>query len=366
MHLEVGGANRLSEEINFDYFSLERERIFFHLWNSRSALCLRATDVLVCQDDETCGPTPERSLAMHGSQQVVIEWRHYSSKLSRECQNILDYREQMLAATLSECNKVSSFNILPCVGYFHLPDKKRYGLVFSYPSSTTTPTTPNQRLADDYRRESRRDLQDRFKLESCLARSLYHFFTVRWLHKNIRSHSVLLFEDNDDQHRLPQAYLVGFGFSRREHPTETTGNLPSKVMAELLKDKERQLYIHPRRWAMIEKDRMANEEYRGQRSNMLFESYSLGVMLLEIGIWCPVIKICLKSMAVKDFQRTIVQVYKPKLRFYIGNKYAAVVRYCLESEFGECVEKNKEINVQLFLKAFKQFVVIELKRLDIS
>lgn len=317
---------------------------------------------------KTNGSRPERDLAFYKQNPVIVEWRYYSSGLSKEERNILDYRVNTLAANLGRCYSVPSFSILRCRGCFYVQQEKRYGLVFEYPSSATTPITLSQQLTDDYSKKIRRDLHERLNLAATICRALYHLFTIGWLHKNVRSDSILFFNDIDDGYHLPKAYLMGFGFSRRDSPMEITENRPSILNNP--EEKERQIYTHPirRQKAIASANTGACERHRPPRWNMLFDTYSLGVILIEVATWCPVDRLCSRKITADEFQDSIVDVYYPMMRFYMGEKYAAAARRCLEGGFGLISEDSDEdsIDTKIFLENFERLVVTELESLTSS
>jgi len=108
------------------------------------------------------------------------------------------------------------------------------------------------------------DFGGRFRLAHALAASILAIHSSGWVHKNIRSRSVLLLLDQI-RHGKVDPCLLGWGTSRA---VEADTNL--SAMFEL----EHNLHQH--------KDRFGQPNSKFAREH---DIYSLGVVLLEIGIW---------------------------------------------------------------------------------
>ena len=432
-------------------------RAGFHLEIDAAKIDIRRSD-----SHKTTCPS-ERDFAFYENRPVIIEWRYYSSKLSREAKSLLDYRVHALVSTLRDCSYMDGFHMLPPLGYFFPEDRMYcYGIVYWYPiskslsistdavESPVVPVTLRDRLADDLRQSIRCDLQDRFKLAMTVSQAIYQYFMVGWFHKNIRSTSILFFEplktgsaggrsNVTNRQHLTQAYLGGFGFCRRNTRHGVTEDLPSIIADAMAGDKEWLLYVHPHRQQSVTAavttatplpplegtgemeptQTMSSSEPislpylptittedRSERSHMIYDTYGLGIILLEIALWCPVIKLCSRQCSVDQFQKSIMDVFKARLVFSVGERYANVVKWCLEApntreyenpqginkdngdgdgeggggggggepadhkEVGEdgqtgsaTEEDDKRIDSQLFLEVFESHVVTELEKL---
>jgi hypothetical protein len=329
----------------------------------------------------------ERQLGAYQAKPVVVEWRYYSGRLTREGQTVMHDRIHMLCMQLSQSSSIPDFSVLPCLGLFHQKDEKRYGIVFAYPAVFTKLISLRDRLAFDYvaTKEGRNpyhSLNDRLCLARSISRSVFYFFQVHWLHKNLRSDSFLLFEesgmDSTKGHHLPKIYLGGFGFSRRDESTDLTEALPSAYQVRVKDDLEWQLSVHPQlqkqRRGIVDTTPGASEtDHSAPISNMLFEAYSLGVVLLQIALWSPAQKLLRRGTPVEEFRQEALVKYLPKVRSLMGDAYWEVVRRCLTGDFGEIyirpeegaagVESEESIDKQLFLEAFGTLVVAELETL---
>lgn len=110
-------------------------------------------------------------------------------------------------------------------------------------------------------------LSERIDLAVSLARSLIFLHESHFVHKNIRPETiVLLADDNSTKDRLGKPSPIGFEELRSE---DSYTSLGGDDVAE------RNLYRHPHRQGLV-----AQESY-----NVCHDIYSLGVCLLEIGLW---------------------------------------------------------------------------------
>lgn len=305
----------------------------------------------------------ENAMAFYRSRRCIVEWRYYSPRISKEGKDLLDYKMDLLTRTLKSCSSIDKFGLLPCRGYTLLEDEFRYGIVFDYPSTPSTFRLLRDYLTTDLRNGVKRDLEDRVKLAFKISQSLFQFFQVGWLHKNVRSSNILMFEQAEDPHHLPVAYLAGFGYSRRNISREGTEYMPS-ILVSNIEEKEWQLYASKEvRTARIES---ASGLGSSQVSSMLSDAYSLGILLLEIALWCPVVKLCSRDTSVDAFQETLGKKFEQKLRYGVGQRYTEVVRRCLEGDFGDIRTSDGNLDERLFLESFEEYVINELDHLYLA
>ncbi|KAK3956846.1 hypothetical protein QBC32DRAFT_329736 [Pseudoneurospora amorphoporcata] len=107
-------------------------------------------------------------------------------------------------------------------------------------------------------------LSRKMRIARELAKAIHYVHTFAFVHKNVRPESILCFED--DGASRSHAFLVGFdAFRAAGGGTAMTGDMTW----------ERNVYRHPLRQGLDPAER-----YRMQH-----DIYSLGVCLLEIGLW---------------------------------------------------------------------------------
>ena len=163
----------------------------------------------------------------------------------------------------------NSFRVLQCEGWCDFTSN--YGLVYKLPSMKNhfiCETLTNILLKPEYRKLLHHDLENRIKLGRALARTLLELHTVDWLHESFYPDNILLFGESVGQSvsfDWTKPYLVGFGSSR--HEREYSGSYNFKLRWSY------QLHNHP--------DRNDGEKHNPYRK--LYDIYSLGVVLLELG-----------------------------------------------------------------------------------
>jgi len=323
---------------------------------------LKEGDFTIPEDDE---PTPERQNASFRGKAVVIEWRYYSSRLSPDARELLRSRISHLVVQLKQSSSTPGFLVPPCLGFFHSEPRCRYGIVFQTKTGDgRAPRTLYDCLTEDHRDKSQvgRDLAARLHLSRQLVANMFRFFTVGWIHKNVRSSSFVFFDPEPaDRLELADVYFLGFGRARSDTPTTQTELHPS-ALKEIQSSREWRLYCHPDRdpW------RPENPEpSRPTMSQMHHDAFGLGIVLLEIALWAPITKICSSKQSVEVFHRDVLKDRLDTIRFNMGGGYAEVVRRLLKGDFGISPNQGEswEENRILFLKAFETTIVLPMETL---
>lgn len=170
-------------------------------------------------------------------------------------------------------------------------------------------------------------LTDRLNIAKDLAKSISFVHTFGFVHKGVRPENVLL--STNEPSSLGHAFLVGFeDFRNAEGHTLRLGDSAW----------EKNLYRHPRRQGLKPDDDFL----------MQHDIYSLGVCLLEVGIWesfvlydqdgncvpSPFLGVLSRDLSiwdpilVKNLLLTLARTVLPKR---MGTKYARIVETCLTS-----------------------------------
>lgn len=174
-----------------------------------------------------------------------------------------DVRE--LARKLSYTDPFA-FGILQCKGVIRVMESgsqrpSSFDFVFRTPKTLgNEPRTLRSYLSSD----ANHTLTDRFKLAQQLAKSTSYVHALGFVHKNIRPETILIFQESKSV--LGLTFLTGFEMLRM-----------ADGRTRLLGDTawEKNLYRHPHRQGVNLKEAYV----------MQHDIYSLGVCLLEIGIW---------------------------------------------------------------------------------
>ncbi|MDI1491409.1 MAG: hypothetical protein OHK93_002618 [Ramalina farinacea] len=191
---------------------------------------------------------------------VLIEPKRTVTSGVNEIKEIASYLSRLPAR---------STGILRCLGYRSEPQLE---LIFELPQGFTQLRTLDRLILDhmnsgDSRQES---LDYRFSLACDIAEAVLSVHTSGRVHKNIRPDTILIIETQIEGSNFRKPYLTDWTMLRK---TES----PSTMVGEddWLKD----LYRHPRRHGLQPE----------QRYNMGHDIYSLGVNLLTVGLWEPLV-----------------------------------------------------------------------------
>lgn len=270
--------------------------------------------------------------------------------------NIVDLKRDVrdLARRLSSSNAFE-FGLLSCKG--HVTPRKsesaksgrnEFSIIFRLPSTKSEPRTLRSCLINMAYTDS---LSDRFILANQLARAVHSVHLFGFVHKNIRPETILLI-GNDDL-SLGSAFLIGFDSFRM-----ASGKTLRKGEASW----ERCLYQHPDRIGTV-----STRDYIMQH-----DIYSLGVCLLELGLWDSFVSypdgdsfstnekpLSLGRTAILGpsrgllFQDHLLTLARGELRRRMGTRYSDVVITCLTCldagnvDFGEESEFEDEDGIEV-------------------
>ncbi|KAL8878801.1 MAG: hypothetical protein Q9198_003468 [Flavoplaca austrocitrina] len=272
---------------------------------------------------------------------VFVEWQSY-----RDTEDWPDKfaEEQIikLGEFLSIPNRPVDLLGLDCVGLFKDSINDRYGVVHQLPArlrNIHSPIPTQSRrvynpssLTDLMRRvQGIADLGDRFGLAKKLMRSVVALHTCGWLHKKICPENILFFAARPNPGEVISALrkdfsrpvLVGYGLSRRDDIPDEGKNdsrvsrRPDRSRFDKSSELEHSIYQHPQK---------ATNPYR--RSRHSYDLYSLGLILLEIGLWEDLQKYN-NFDNLYEFRRHILKRVVPNLWSQCGRIYGEVVRDCL-------------------------------------
>ncbi|KAJ5234998.1 uncharacterized protein N7469_004166 [Penicillium citrinum] len=172
-----------------------------------------------------------------------------------------------LASILSRVDPAFS-SLLPCKGVVETGSEPPFQMIFTIPRTMSRYVPCSLRSAllrtkDDF------DLNERVHLAVSLARSVVFLHASRIVHKNITPENIVLLRSENETLGTP--FLVGFErFRFDERRTNMTGD----------DNWERNIYRHPQRQGL-----QPEEVY-----SMRHDIYSVGVCLLEIGLWTSFVK----------------------------------------------------------------------------
>ncbi|KAK8112870.1 protein kinase domain-containing protein [Apiospora sp. TS-2023a] len=256
---------------------------------------------------------------------------------------------------------------LKCIGAFEEEgEKANYGLVYSYPKGRqSSPVTLLQHLNFVYNK--RRDknhhrwqpiLGEKFQLAFSLADFLKEFHTLGWLHENFNSHNILFFRPGDEYesgdysigNELREPFVVGLHKSR---PDGSFWQTDGPTADQSLQD-----YQHPDYYSHL------------VPFQQKFDYHSLGVVLLEIGLWRP-----LKSLNSRftfygksDVREELKAICKEQLGVKMGAVYRDVVLRCMDGSLDSGTDEDsyKSSRERAILARFTENVIGPLENLAMA
>ena len=296
---------------------------------------------------------------------VWVEWKTYKTEYDPRLEKHVPAKrtvrriEELVALLQSE--KPEQFCAPRCLGYFDDRDDiaesqhdYRFGIVFEKPDPDCIPKSLHQMLP-----ERKPSLTDRVSLAHKVATCVLYLHAVNWLHKALRSDSILFFpnsNDNNNNANLGQPKLTGFELARPDKPGETTTTGEANEWCEL--------YVHP--------------NYQGSNAKgtyqKTFDIYSLGIILLEISYWKPIEQIvgidpdCAQVAELKNIRSRLLDPGAGHLAQVLadqGKKYHEAVKCCLEGRaaFGIGEDEN-EVDVLTGAKLQQAFMTHVVNALE--
>ena len=266
------------------------------------------------------------------SERVLIEYKSYPPIMQGmtpaeidETQMHIRSRVHQLASLLYYSGS-SDLGTLPIKGLVDQSSKSRHGFVFNYPAEAETSSPESlHSIMRSPSPTSLWSLSTRFQVAQSIAKSIGKFHADGWVHKSIRSQSVIFFRDRENKNRLLNSpYLVDFEYSRPE--SGTTLHIRDN-------DEEKNLYRHP-----------DIQDVAYSSFSKLHDIYSLGVVLLEIALW-QTARGMLDDLKRRNkqhlgeevnalgLQEWYVSRAKKKVAHLMGASYQSAVLACLESKY---------------------------------
>lgn len=239
-----------------------------------------------------------------------------------------------------ELSSGAQMKMLHCLGVFE--ETNGFGFAYQIPEASSKSRenfsiiTLLQLLSSpsrDERTKRRPLLGEKFRLAFVVAQFLWEFHSIGWLHENFNSHNIVFFgcQPDDPQQRiipsqdLSNPFIVGLHKSR---PGGKSWYTVGPISGGSFQD-----YQHP-------------DYAQTGRFKAIYDQYSLGLILLEIGFWRPLqtwsgSPACQK-MNLEQFRHLLLERTVPNLGIEMGATYRNIVRFCLDApaHSGEDLDKR--------------------------
>jgi len=216
---------------------------------------------------------------------------------------------------------------LKLVGFTVDPKGPRCGMVYALPEGHGHQSLQHQRtlgssIAATHERESSVPaLEDRFRLAYNLMLSVIGYFAHGECHQYINSSNVLLAAPDEVIHTSSSRPEV-----RCPYLLQSCQDFISRLQTE--EPFSATIYRHP------------DHDVRASDVVPAFDIYSLGLLLLEVGLWMPLAKLWKPKYDRSIFMERVQRVYSHKLASKCGGRYMRVVQRCLQAP-AELSNKNK-------------------------
>jgi hypothetical protein len=277
----------------------------------------------------------------HGDEiDVMVEVRPYSNTSAEAVRQLTCYLSSStpLGEPETPPNTSDGYGMLTlrCLGYVDDPGNARSLILYRSPKShpwASSPASLHDTIAKGW--NAKPSLGHRFQSARTLAATVLDIHTSGSLHSNITPRNISMLPRHFNDTEL-SPYLVGWGVE----PPHSEAPLPL----------EPNLYRHSSQFG------------RGTQALTTEQDiYSLGVVLLEIGLWTTMSTVFAKLLesaprfGVKEEQAMFKKVsrvildlaYSNDLRREMGGKYAQVVKKCLEWSQEDAVESMLEFRKQV-------------------
>lgn len=297
----------------------------------RDALTLSdEADSKVAKEDEV--------LRCHGlhetSGPVLIEWLVYEPTALDERLLHLRRMDDLARLIHSASTRHPDLHSIDCLGYTDDTANARYGLVYRAPA-TSSSSLHTLISSSDLKTP---DLDDRIRLATTLAVACWSLHSLDWLHKSLCSRNILFFPSG------VSAAAQGATASAALIPDITSPYVTGFTASR--PDLESSLSLIPRNPSITTLHRHPSS-LRGYAACKAFDIYSLGLVLLEIGLW-KVMETYHKPHYSADRWRdkVVLPVLVPGLGSKMGRRYREAVELCLgvgegvsSCEAGEVMEE---------------------------
>lgn len=173
-------------------------------------------------------------------------------------------------------------------------------------------------------------LGDKYRLAFALADFVLDFHTIGWLHENLHPNNVVFFES------LPEGRGINSGNSKIITDPHILGLHKSRPGGERwhtqgpVQESNFPDHAHP--------DYAVTRHFRCG-----YDYYSLGVVLLEVGLWTPLVAWSSKNRGLSphEFRDVLVKTYVPRLGPRMGSLYQDVVEKLLTDRLDSFPEHRR-------------------------
>ena len=313
------------------------------------------------------GARSPRMVATLDKDPIIVEFKGYKTTLAGK--EFYEFEQEVVKLMkLLNCADTQLCRILRGNGYFHEPSHYCFAFLYQLPRNVyvepnaSSPITLLD-LINAKRRSERNSkkfeplpplhpLEHRFEFARKIACAVMYVHIMNYVHKSIRTSNIVVLAKKAPPQtgivtfpkHLGEPFLCGFETARHDKATsDQSGDTHWRY----------NIYRHPKRQGL----------HPQERYTMNHDIYSLGVVLLELGLWEPLLTTGLAKLQeassediaagmVRDYLKTLAA---DKLTILMGTKYCETVLFCLnvdgDSQVGnstvieEVLRKLEELSV---------------------
>ena len=283
------------------------------------------------------------------SQRVLVEWLQYGRHWQGQASEAMFKRIEAIAVESGLWSRLQGCPIFRCSGYFHSEARLAFGLVWEIPIRSNP--TQVQTLSDviisskDFRH--RPSLGSRFRVSKALASSLLKLHSAGWLHKSISSTNVVLLITPKSRPAdwLEDAFITGLGKSREDEPNAFTDGPATRTSTS-------KNYRH------------LEYTMNARRFRRDYDYFSLGLVLLEIGLWKSLAKIIesLRIQSPQDLGPVLLEHRVPLLEHSMGGNYRQAVEICLQGLEEKSMASVQNTDGMINSEAHRDLLLLKFQR----
>lgn len=284
------------------------------------ALKIQRTDLSFSNNDLRRSHGSFKNLATTTTENVVVEWVEYDKEDFDTRLNHVRRVEDLVRMIKGASFRHPDLHTLDCMGYTDDTTTSRYGLLYKAPEASSS-NLNTLILSNEFRTP---DLGDRFRLAHTLAVALWSLHSLDWLHKSFSSSNIVFFPSAFSASAtrataaaasipdISSPYLLGFDVSRPDGLGEMSVASKNTAASDL--------HRHP-----SSLNGMSRKPYCKS-----FDIYSLGLVLLEIGLWKVLQLYHKRHYSAEIFRdKVVVQNLIPNLNSKTGRLYRDIVERCI-------------------------------------
>ena len=224
---------------------------------------------------------------------------------------------------LLKFKKPPTMNVLDSLGYVQYEEQEHrlFGFISAFPPKSDCnqpPLSLNDLLVDGTKHKrlySLPSLPQRIRIAQRVAITLLELHNSEWLHKDLNSRNVLFFYGSGTVLNLGMPYMSGFEYARPDDISAISFSVRSSPT---------DIYRHP---ALLGPFPASQTRPRYKR---VHDIYSLGLLLLEIGLWKPITEFRKPDTKPADFRKALINLASRELPHRVSDIYRDIVLKCLE------------------------------------